>query len=181
MSEVVLNEDERIKTRLSSQDNCLNKYGNAEVRKNFTNRVGPKALSEESKELIGTLAHLDDQKNVAKTFGVSQARVSQLKNGLSSSNDVGEFDGELAGKIKSNVKELKRSVSETAVGRLAKALECITDDKLESAKLGELSLVVNSLGKVARLDEEQTGPNNNFVFYAPRNKQEDAYEIVEVA
>ena len=170
---------ESLEVRLSSELNVLNRFGKKVVVKEFTNRSGRKNLTEETKEFIGTLANFDTGKNVGEAFGVSQALVSDLKRGFNgSSKEV--FDVERKSRIDSNVSDVKKKVSGLALEKLTKAIECISDDKLVNAKLNDLGAIIGSLGKVANVEEESRIENNNFVFYAPRTRNEDEYKIIEV-
>lgn len=186
---------EKLTSRLSSEDNLINNLGMVKgevvvkegsklaIVKPFTNRPGPKHTPDEVKELVGTLAHLDSQKNVAKAFGLSQAQVSNYKNGINSSCELGSFDGELKKRIDTNVEGVKEKVGKLALGRLESILSGITDEKIEKANLVSLSAAASSLAKIARVgEEEEKGDRiNNFVFYAPRQRHEDDYEVVSVA
>lgn len=155
------------------------------IVKDFTNRSGPKGLDDETKVSIGTLSHFVPQKDVARLFGVSQALVSDYSKGINSSSDVGKFDVDVKSKIDENVGEVKRKISDLALSKLTKALECMTDDKFENEKLVNLSVVAGNLSKIGKVgfsdDSIVNNTANQFVFYAPRNKNEDEYEVVEVS
>lgn len=176
---------EELSKRLESSDNIANsvsriKRGEVKVISDFTNRPGKKNLDEDTKEFIGTLAHFESQDSIASVFKVSQARVSQIKNGLNSSSKVGSFDVDLKGRIDKNVKDVRKQVSELALGKLSCILEGITKDKIDRASLSEITTAASNLGKLSHVEEEREVNNNNFVFFTPRTKQEDDYEVVEV-
>lgn len=171
-----------LEDKLSSNLNCLNKYKKSVVSENFTNRTGRKNISFDTKVLLGTLSHFSTEKEVAESFNVSRTLVHAAKHGMNGTSGQAKFDKPLSDEVKVNVKDVKKQVSELALGKLTKVLEAITEDKISGAKLTELGLVASSLSKVSKLDVVEEGKaQNNFVFYAPRNKAEDDYKIIEVS
>lgn len=161
------------------------KVPSSKVVKDFSNRPGPRGLSEDVKVGIGTLASFVPQKDVAKLFGVSQALVSDYSKGITSSSDVGSFDVSLKSKVDENVGDVKKKISDLALSKLTKALESMTDDMFANEKLVNLSVVAGNLSKIGKVgfsdDSIVNNTANQFVFYAPRNKNEDEYDVVEVS
>lgn len=180
----------KLTERLKSDENILNQLDKSEETgvilniKDNINRPGPKKINKDTKELLGTLAHFDRQGVIAKAFGVSNVTVSNAKNAVNSSGPTGEYDGELAKKIEDNVTDVKKKVGEKALSKLTQLLDGITEDKIANAKIGELSLAAANLGKLGGLGLEEKGNsnvNNNFAFFIPRQKEEDDYEVINVA
>lgn len=169
---------ERLNSDLNIVNNIESSHGVVVKIADRINRPGKKGLSDEEKELIGTLAHIDGQKIVAKTFGISQPMVSDLKNGYNGSSEGRAFDVGLKTKIDNNLDSVREKVSKVALDKLQSVLEGITDDKISSANLATLSLAAGNLSKLTHKDDNDKPIVNALLFYSPRNKEEDDYETV---
>jgi len=130
------------------------------------------------KELIGTLAHHDIQKNIAKEFGVTQAGVSDAKRGLTGNS----FDPELKSKIDSNVSEKKEKIQEQVLSNLADALTNVSL-KMASTDAAEASKIAVDMGKLLdRVNGNGDGGGKRvaIVINVPNQKNENAYTAIEV-
>jgi predicted transcriptional regulator len=114
-------------------------------------------------------------REVARIFGVGHANTSSYANGT----DTKKANADLMKHIMST----RRSLASRAEGKLGRALEYITDDKLESAKARDLAGIAKDMSAVIRNLEpvnESVQSNTNFVFYTPKTKSEEDFVTVEV-
>lgn len=84
----------------------------------------------------------------------------------------------------SKIKERKLDIQDSALVKLMRSLELIDDDKLLECSAKELSGISSNLAKVHSTLEEKSdggaGNNVNIVVFAPQQKREDRYKVVDV-
>lgn len=118
--------------------------------------------------------------NLAKQFGISSSSVSAYSKGATSTDTYNKPDNEL----QEFLSDIKNKISKKASIKLAKALNNITDDKLERAKVVDIAIVARAMSALVKdmspevaTDYVKTGPT--FVIYSPQVKNEDKYEIIQ--
>jgi hypothetical protein len=122
-------------------------------------------------------------KDIADTFAVSESSVSAYKVGAHSTSSYNEPSESLLDKVTSH----KNKISRKARARLIAALNHITDEKLQDIKAIDLSTIAKNMAAVVK-NIEPPAPdvvNNNqsnvqFVFMAPRVKDETEYRTITV-
>lgn len=133
------------------------------------------------RELIGLSANNGSTiKEVCKEFGVSQSTVSQAKKG---NVGVNRHDPELAAKLEETKKDVKASVKDAALDRLAEMFATvITSENLAGiSKVREAVVVAKDLATIVEKVTPKQGGNNVAVFiHQPRVKDESEYDSVDV-
>lgn len=119
-------------------------------------------------------------KKMTKEFGISDSSLSAYKNGSTSTASYDSPDKPLLDKVNS----ARLRITSRAQNRLLEALKNITPEKLESAKLRDIASTAQAMSAVIRNIEPQTNNQNNqnvnFVFFAPKLKQESDYDVITV-
>ena len=156
----------------------LQRYGKIE---NFKGRgQGNREVPSVLRKVIGESALEEGSKEVAAAFGVSKSSVDAYKNGATSSISYNEPDEDL----KNHIDNKRLEISGRAKGRLLKALEEITDEKLEGSGVKTLAGVARDMSAIVRNIEPdpkvQGGNNVQFVFFAPHLKREQDFDIIPV-
>jgi len=132
-----------------------------------------KIVAEES--ISGTTA-----KELAKVFDISQSSISAYKKGATSTSTINNPKAELL----DHVNNIKDNLSLKARGRLIKAIDSITDDKLANGKLKDVSSVARDMSTVmANLDRQNNEGGvkiDQVVIYKPRMREEEDYEQISV-
>ena len=172
--------------RLNAEDNlCLG----VDVKPLHTGgrKNGDKNLSPMMRTLIGAAAVIDgDNKKTAKTFGVSDRQVANLKLGRTSHSET------IDPVAKSNVVEVveaaqidtRAQVRDKASSRLASLFDGpISEENLATLKPREAISAAKDLATVIdRVSPREAHHGNQvqFVVFAPRQKEEKEYETVEI-
>lgn len=146
--------------------------GNNQVPDSMRKIIGETAITE------GRGAAL----NLARQFGISEESVKNYTNGSVSSTDynTGKKD------LKDHLGIIRRNATRRAGRKLLKALDYITDDKLEEAPAGVLAGIAKSLSGVVRdLEpevEKATGSDRpaQFIVFAPQVVKESHFEVIEL-
>ena len=128
-------------------------------------------------EIIGTLGNQENQRGVAKAFGVSQGRVSQLSNGHSGTNVLMNED------LKSRVDNQMKRVRDRAVDKLMDAMGLMSDEKMEDEDAKDLSIIAANMSKVvtSTLPKEDSIVNQQqIIIYAPETQTAEFYEVKEI-
>lgn len=121
----------------------------------------------------------DSAKELARAFDISDSSVSAYKNGATSTTTYNEGDKEL----KSHTDAVRQKIGTKARARLLMAMNSITKDKLQDAKLRDVASVANAMSNVIRNIEGPTDTGNNqtnFIFYAPKTREESAFEVINL-
>jgi len=158
----------------------LARWGQGKIE-NFKGRgKGNREIPEVLRKVIGESALEEGSKEVAAAFGVSKSSVDAYKNGATSSISYNEPDEDL----KNHIDNKRLEISGKAKGRLLKALEEITDEKLEGSGVKTLAGVARDMSAIVRNIEPdpkvQGGNNVQFVFFAPHLKREQDFDIIPV-
>jgi len=131
-----------------------------------------KIIAEES--INGTSA-----KELEKVFDVSPSSIAAYKNGATSTSTYNEPNSNL----KNHTNTIKDIIQGKARAKLVKALDNITDEKLENSKISVLAVVARAMGGVIRdlepevKDNESNGPQ--YVIYAPQFRDERSFEVIQ--
>lgn len=120
---------------------------------------------------------------IARAFDVSPSSVSAYKVGSHSTTSYNSPDSNLLDIVTSH----KAKISKKARARLISALNFITDEKLENTKALDLSSIAKNMSAViadmdpppAQINQNQQN-NVQFVFMAPRVRNETEYATIEV-
>lgn len=121
--------------------------------------------------------------SLAQSFDISESSVSAYLNGATSTATYDKKDEGLD----KYLKVLKQKSAKRASQKLLKAINNITDEKLEEAPAGVLAAVAKQLSGVVRdlePDTPQVAPGFSgvqFVVYAPQIVQESKFDVIEVA
>lgn len=147
--------------------------GNTEVPEVLRKIIGETALEEGNADTI---------ENLAKPLGVSASSVSAYKKGATSTASYDKPSAEL----KKHIDFTKSRISRKASTRLNEALKYITPEKMEGAKLKDLSALAKDMSVIMRNMEppsEGKGEGqyqSNIIFVAPRVKSEQQYDTITV-
>jgi len=143
---------------------------------------GAKNFSLNTKVLIGTLARLDGITATKDAFHISQATADAFSQGKTSLQSL-EPNAELKAKVDAATDSSRAMISTLANSKVFKALERITDDKLDTVSdVNKLADVASKLSKVTAnlFADRDTGTKVQFNIFRPRTKDEAEYEILSV-
>lgn len=167
-------ESERPANNNSEQHECnvidINRgrgQGNTEVPAPLRNVIGEEAITRTT-----TL------KELARIFDVSPASVSAYKNGATSTASYNRPDTQLS----KHVDSVKDKIKNKAQARILLAMSHITAEKVEAAKLRDIAGLARDMSAVIKNMEDSKGQGNTnitYQIYAPRERKESDYEIVE--
>lgn len=120
----------------------------------------------------------------AKLVGVSDSSVSAYSKGATSTSSYNQKNNKLAEVLK----QKKLTISKRAARRLNLALNGITEDKINEAKLTEIALVAKAMSGIIKdmepSSEHKNGDMNfngpSIVMYNPGFAKESSFETVEL-
>lgn len=132
-----------------------------------------KIISEE--KLSGTPA-----KELSQLFGVSSSSISAYGNDATSTASYNQPNAEL----KEHNDVVRERISTGARSRLMAALDQITDEKLEGAKVRDVASVAKDMSAIIKnMEPEHSGGgsrlNQQFIFMTPKTRSEDDFEFIE--
>ena len=145
---------------------------------------GDNNVPESLRKLISETANLEGRTaalQLASSFGISPSSVSAYTSGQTSTASETKSDP-----IVNHLTDAKAKLSRKARAKMKMALAHITEDKLEAARLKDISGVARDMAVVIKSLEPPTPqtPNgliNNgpaFVFFTPQQKSEEEYPVV---
>lgn len=135
------------------------------------------------REIVGELATESPSsvESISQKFGVSKSSISAYKNGATSTSSYHSPDTKLA----EHINGVRTRLAERAQRRLKSALDAITADKIQAARLRDVSSLAKDMASVIeKMTPIQTNQQNNqvnFVFYSPRERKEDSFEVIDVS
>lgn len=179
---VKLNEFEREVNRLVAVNNrLLEEPIRTEVKEIEHGRgLGKLETPPSVRALIATEALVGvPSKELSETFGVSPSSVSAYKNGATSTSSYHEPDP----KLKEAIDSSRDRIIGPAQSRLIKALEAISDEKLNDAKVSIASGVARDMSTIIKNlqpDPSVIVNQNKVIVFRPRQKEEDDYESIVV-
>lgn len=148
------------------------------IRHNRHGRTkGAKELSDDQRELAGTLANILPARHVAETLGLSDYAVHQAKNGRVS--QYSGVDEELQTKLDKNLGRAR----DKALDVLLESLDLMDTGKLEKEDARSLSTIAANVSRVVEktLPKERDGTTRaQLIVYAPTQNNENRFEIVEL-
>lgn len=139
------------------------------------------------RKIIGEEANINGRASalqIANDFGISPSSVSAYTRGATSTASIDNPHAEMV----NHINTAKLRVSRKARKRLMMALNEITQERMEGAKLHEISGVARDMAHIMK-DMEPASPkdngniNNNgpmFVFYKPEQKSEEDFQTIHV-
>ncbi len=139
--------------------------------------VGAKELSDDQRELAGTLANILPARHVAETLGMSDYAVHQAKNGRV--NQYGDVDEELQKKLDKNLGRAR----DKALDVLLESLDLMDTGKLEKEDAKSLSTIAANVSRVVEKTlpkERDSASRAQLIVYAPTQVNENRFEIVEL-
>lgn len=172
--------DDQVMERVGSDKNLLNKLGKGN-RTNH-NEAGRHRLEGNltpfMREIIASAATLDTAKNVAQTFGVSEAHAHNLKNGyITRSNGKNQ---ELLAKKKAVLTQ----IHDKAADLVLDALGLVTPEKLKTIeKVKDITAVAKDLATVIEKttpDKKDNGPGMSVHIYSPGQVDLNHFETIDV-
>lgn len=118
---------------------------------------------------------------LAELFGVSKSSVSAYKNGATSTDSYNLPDASLT----PHVVKVKDKIRSKASKKLLLALNAVTPEKIEGAKLRDIVATAQAMSAVVRnMDEDSDSGRNinpaNFVIFAPYEKTVNDFRTVVI-
>lgn len=143
---------------------------------NFRGRkVGDKALPEIMKPIIGASDRLSGPAKTAKEFGVSLHASNYLGDGKTRYSAATKSP-----ELESKISKIVGEAQEKAAERLLASLGLLTEDKLENAKAKDLAVIASNMSKIIENTKPAESTNNMILIYAPRQRDEDRFDVIEV-
>lgn len=145
---------------------------------------GNVAVPDSLRKIIGETNELDGRKEalaLGQKFGISPSSVSAYANGATSTSSYDKPKEEIV----NHIDRAKERITSKARAKLFGALKHMTDDKLQTATVKDLSGVAKDMSVVIKNmepDNEQSKANNGktFVIYAPQFKKEESFDTIVV-
>lgn len=147
-------------------------------------KEGDTNLSDFARTLIGTAAHFDKRKNVEAEFGVSGTSISAYKRGRVSIEQVenGKVLEKRSEVVKTGIRARLDDITSKSVDRISKALDLLTDERLETTKTPvELTVVMKNLASViekANPKEANSGNQVQVNLFVPNQMKESDFESI---
>lgn len=139
-----------------------------------------KHTPEDIKVIAGALFITENAKIAAQVSGLSDHLTRTHGKGLITRK---AYDAEFAEKVLEKKEELAAPAREKALSIIMNAMQTITPEKLENAKLREASSVAKDMASVIEKLADKNGSNGNsisFHFHAPRERKENEYVVKDV-
>jgi len=116
-------------------------------------------------------------KQIAQAYGVSESSVNAYKGGATSTDRM------VNGKLDKDLVSRNEKIGKRAQNKMRLAIEHITKEKLEAAKVGEISQVAANMARVVEKTLPKVPENvtqNNIIFYSPQQIGEGNYDVIDV-
>lgn len=146
-------------------------------------KVGDVNVPSSLRKVIGETANIDNRPSalhIARSFGISDQQVAAYTNGATSEATYHEKDKGLS----EHIVNAKMKVTKRAMSKLLKSMHHITDDKLESASVTELSTVARNMSAIVKEFNPSEDDNQNkvnpvqFIVMAPQIINESKFETI---
>lgn len=150
------------------------------VGKSMSDRTAIMHTPEDIKILAGALFITEGAAVAAEVSGLSKNLTRIHGKGLTTRT---RYDEDLAEKVLEKKEELAAPAREKALNIILNAMNTITPEKLEQAKLREASSVAKDMASVIEKLADKNNNNGNsisFHFHAPRERKEDEYVVKDV-
>lgn len=171
-------EESQARERLNSENNLANRFGNSKapvvtIREEVLKTPGKKTpeLSVNTRTEIATRARLGESPEaLSKEFGTNRANISHIKN------------GHTAGINEEKVERTLTPIRDKALERLMASLNLLDDDKLSGCSAKDLSVIASNMGRVVEktMPKSESPDRVNLIIFAPEQKHERSYQVVEV-
>jgi hypothetical protein len=154
----------------------------SEVRQIERGRGNKVETPEEIREIISEASLQGARsKDLAKIFPISSSSISAYKNSATSTASYNKPDQ----KLENHNSEVRDRITQRATKRIMMALSAITPEKVQSAKLKDISGLAKDMSSVVKNLEPQgrvSGDVNqtNYVFYIPKEKRLEDFETIVV-
>lgn len=155
---------------------------NLAALRNISLSSGRKDLPFSQKVLIGTLANIDNSRDVGKQFNVAHATAQAFAQGKNSLQST-EPNAELKARVDAASATSRGLISALANSKVVAAIERITDDKLDTVSdVSKLADVASKLSKVTAnlFADKDNGTKIQFNIFRPRVKDEEEYDVINV-
>jgi hypothetical protein len=134
----------------------------------------------EEREIIAGEALIHGNDWASKKYGIAPSTISAYTHGATSSASYTDPDDDLMRSVSSQ----RLKIASVAHGKLSDALNHITPDKLASANLRTIASVAQSMSAIVKNMEpevrQENSQNIQFTFYAPKTKQEDNFDVIDM-
>jgi predicted transcriptional regulator len=134
------------------------------------------------RKVIGEESAINGRQNgvaLANQFGISPSSVSAYANG---SHSTASYDDK---PNVNHINDAKLRVAKKARNRLVMALNSLTQEKIESAKVKDIAGVAKDMSVIIRnMEPEKVNPSGpggpTFIFYSPQFRTEQVFDTVVV-
>lgn len=132
------------------------------------------------REVIAAQAQFTDQKDLQKSWGLSQGEISHLKNGKVGGEGVRETIDKVRGVVRDRL-------TDKICSKLNSVLDSMTEDKIaDEQSLKTLAMIARNLsGTMQSLEPKKEDKNLSVavqtIIYAPEQRRTEQYEVLEVA
>lgn len=179
--------DEEIEERIKSPENLANKIIIHKLERGRP--VGSEETPKEIKKLVAALtAEGESQVSIREAFDLDKSVVSNIAHGRTSNGNVSPDLQGVQDKVKTKIKERKDFAVANAIDTLLSSIAHL-DSKLPSVKKAvELSSIARNMsGIVSSLTEKEKNKDSedkaaqvHLHIYAPKQKEVEEYEIIDV-
>lgn len=117
-------------------------------------------------------------KELSKIFGVDSNTIGSYKHGYTENTRRNTNEALVRSGQATRIR-----IASKAQSKIISAMRFMTDDKLQHAKARDLAGIAKDMSTVVNNMEgnsSNSSNQNNFVFFSPRTKQSDEYEVIEV-
>lgn len=168
--------------RTEEFDSQLSRYGKSSSNETTIELVHGRGDKKETPEILRELIASEaiagaSAKDLSRQFNVSESSVSAYKNGATSTSTYNRPDEQLE---KANDKT-RDEITGAAKTKLIQALEAINfGDKIKPNIASAVARDMSTIMKNTSNDPSVVINNNRTVVFAPRMKEEDEYEVIDV-
>jgi hypothetical protein len=143
--------------------------GNLQVPEGLRKVIGDESITS------GRASALD----LANNFGISPSSVSAYNQGAHSTSSYSDRPDV------SHITTAKLKIATKARNRLVLALNSLTQEKIEAAKVKDIAGVAKDMSAIIRNMEPEHPTNTNlngptFIFYSPQFRSEQSFEVIHV-
>lgn len=143
--------------------------------------IGDKAVPDTLRKIIGEESAINGRNSaltLASQFDISPSSVSAYSKGAHSTASYDDRPND------SHISKAKLKIASKARNRLVMALNSLTQDKIESAKVKDISGVAKDMAAVIRtMEPEKSNSDSNgptFIFYSPQIRSEKVFDVIHV-
>lgn len=146
-------------------------------------KEGDNNVPDSLRKIIGETAVTEGRPaalQIAEEFGLSPSSVSAYSNGSTSTASMDSQPN------LDHLNEARGRITNKAIKKMVKAIDCLTDEKLAEAKPDTLANVARTMGAIVK-DMEPEKPKNPgdkdkpvFIFYSPQFRKEEHFEHIFV-